>query len=74
MRTTGHQWKLADPRNPYVKDALNRTCPFCDAPQGKRCVTNKGKKLGDRLVHYARVVFPAAAPDPTPFELTAIIE
>lgn len=42
--------KLANPNNAAVRKALRITCPSCGAEPGDRC-----RKIGKRIVHYARV-------------------
>lgn len=45
--------KLANPNSFAVRDALTRTCPLCESPEGKLCVTRAGRPLpGVRKVHY----------------------
>ncbi|SRX93579.1 hypothetical protein MSP7336_01818 [Mycobacterium shimoidei] len=50
--------KLANPSNPFVRDALTRKCPLCSAEPHARCRRNDGRQLQRRIVHYARIRFP----------------
>ena len=38
-----------------MEEALdNVVCPYCQAPKGGHCVTNNGKRYGDKYSHNER--------------------
>lgn len=60
--------RLADPRDPAVQRALERSCPICDVAWGEWCIgkTEGGRTWTRTRIHFARATFVEYGPDGQP--------